>query len=611
MLLPTVIAVALSCAVFVSLQWHASLGDNEQRLRTLAVLVAQNVASPLAFLSKEDATRILAALQGEPAVKAAVVFDRNGEPFAVYRTPDTRQPLPDPGPGNGLHREEGRLLMYYPVSEGGRLFGTLCIRWDLGPWYAGMRTYTVGALGVLVACIAVAVLIGQLLQQKITDPILALARNAVQIGHDKDYAVRAAVPDTFELATLALAFNEMVGETQAGHARLAAEMETTRRTEQQLRLITDATPGLISYIGSDGRYRFVNRQYEIWFGLAQDQVIGRTMSEVLGEPTFTRLKPHFDRACSGETVEFEVEAPYREEAVRWIHAHYIPHRQSDGRVQGVFVLVLDMTERKRMEASLAQAHAALERQNHSLEATVQERTARMQEVIGELEAFSYSMAHDMRAPLRSMQGFSRLLLEEHAAGLDEEGKSHLRRIVGSAGRLDHLIQDVLNYSRIVRRELNMEYLDTTALIEEIIATYPNLQPASARIQCDHPLPPVWANTAALTQVVSNLLGNAVKFVKPGTTPEVRISAECFDGPNGSTKWVRLSVTDNGIGIPRSSQHRLFSMFQRLHRPELYEGTGMGLAIVRKAVERMGGRLGVESEEGRGSRFWVELKGEEA
>ena len=122
---------------------------------------------------------------------------------------------------------------------------------------------------------------------------------------------------------------------------------------------------MISYIDHDARYRFVNRQYEKWFVASPDQILGRTMAEVLGEAAFQRIQPHFERARRGETVEFEVEAPYRDGGSRWVHAHYIPHRASDGRVLGVIVLVLDMTERKRMEASLAKAHAELEAHNRN------------------------------------------------------------------------------------------------------------------------------------------------------------------------------------------------------------------------------------------------------
>lgn len=611
-LLPTAIAVMLSSAVFVAVQWRTTLIDNEQRLRTLAMVVAENCGSSLAFSDPSDGAKVLHALQSEAAVRDAVLFDNTGAVFAAFRAPTAKVAVPRAPLPHGLYSEKARLSIYHPVTEGGRPYGTLFIRWDLNPWYAKMRTYTGAAFGILAASLAAALLIGRVLHRRLSTPILELAETASVIARQRNYSVRAGIPPTSELAALAEAFNTMLDETQKVQARLSEEVEATRRAEQQLRLVTDATPGLISYIDREKRYRFVNRQYTTWFGLDSSAILGRTMAEVLGEEAFARLEPHFDRARKGETVEFETEVPYREGGTRWIQAHYIPRRAKTGEVNGVFVLVLDVTERRRMEASLAKAHAELERHSQTLEATVAERTARLREAVGELEAFSYSIAHDMRAPLRSMQGFSRLLLEEHAKQLDEAGQSYLRRIVASSDRLDRLIQDVLNYSRVVQHDLRMERVDIQKLLEGIIATYPNLQPPRANIRIESPLPPVNANPAALTQVISNLLGNAVKFVKNGTHPEVRVSAarKVESTPDGEIAWVRLQFTDNGIGVPRDAQKRLFAMFQRLHRPELYEGTGMGLAIVRKAVERMGGRLGVESEEGRGSCFWVELKAEQ-
>jgi signal transduction histidine kinase len=192
-------------------------------------------------------------------------------------------------------------------------------------------------------------------------------------------------------------------------------------------------------------------------------------------------------------------------------------------------------------------------------------------------------------------------VDEYSHELKPEARHYLTRISNSAERLDRLIQDVLNYSRIVNGELALEPVDPGPLLEEIIDSYPHLQKAKGHIVIEKPLPAVMANRAALTQVISNLLGNAVKFVAPGVEPSVIVRAE------NSREKVRFWIEDNGIGIEPQAQKRIFQLFQRLHRPELYEGTGLGLAIVRKSAERMGGAVGVESEPGKGSRFWFELK----
>lgn|GEM_PF-1432654 len=263
-----------------------------------------------------------------------------------------------------------------------------------------------------------------------------------------------------------------------------------------------------------------------------------------------------------------------------------------------------LNERKAAEAELTRAQEQLREYAANLERTVAERTARLNETVQELEAYSYSIAHDMRAPLRAMLGFSEILMEEHGNQLDEQVETYVERISSAANRLDQLIQDVLTYSRVVRGDIPLGPLNTEKLLREIIESYPNLQRPDIRIEIVRPLPVVRANPAALTQVFSNLLGNAVKFVRPDVPPRIKIHAEPATADN---RRVRFWFEDNGIGIEPESAERIFQMFQRLNRAELFEGTGVGLAIVRKAVERMGGSVGVESEVGRGSRFWVELK----
>src|SRR6185436_8357762 len=157
----------------------------------------------------------------------------------------------------------------------------------------------------------------------------------------------------------------------------------------------------------------------------------------------------------------------------------------------------------------------------------------------------------------------------------------------------------LQYAKVVREKLPLGPIEPTPILRGILESYPTLQEPHLQIQLVEPLPPVIANEAGLAQCFSNLLGNAIKFVKPGTVPRVHVSAET----RGS--HVRFWFKDNGIGIPSEYQERIFGMFQQLDKS--YEGTGIGLALVRKTAERMGGQVGVESEPGKGSRFWLELQ----
>jgi signal transduction histidine kinase len=250
---------------------------------------------------------------------------------------------------------------------------------------------------------------------------------------------------------------------------------------------------------------------------------------------------------------------------------------------------------------LRAAHKQIQMHARDLEKIVAERTARLHDTIGELEAFSYSVSHDMRAPLRAMSRYAEVLLEDAGGKLEGCERQYLERIVSNSKRLDALIQDALTYSRVCQAELELKPVELSPLINGIIEQYPALHPDKADIDCKTPLLPVLGHDASLTQALANLLVNAVKFVEPGTRPHVVIWTELEHSE------VRICVRDNGIGIAPEDQQRIFGMFARIHSEKLYEGTGIGLAIVRKAAERMGGASGVESEPGRGSTFWIQLK----
>jgi PAS domain S-box-containing protein len=241
-----------------------------------------------------------------------------------------------------------------------------------------------------------------------------------------------------------------------------------------------------------------------------------------------------------------------------------------------------------------------------LEERVAERTAALRETNAELESFSYSVSHDLRAPLRAMQGFASALLEDYGPRLEAAGQDYARRIVSAARRMDALIQDLLVYSRVSRSQLEIGAVSWRSVVEAAQTQLDaELREREARVTVEEPLRSVTGHQATLVQVTANLLGNAIKFVPPGTAPRVRVWTEARG------QKVRCWVEDNGMGIAPEHQERIFGIFERLHSGDRYPGTGIGLAIVRKGVERMGGRVGVESTPGEGSRFWVELEAAES
>jgi two-component system sensor histidine kinase/response regulator len=257
----------------------------------------------------------------------------------------------------------------------------------------------------------------------------------------------------------------------------------------------------------------------------------------------------------------------------------------------------EVLERTKFAAEISKLNEALEEKNRELV----DRSAQLQETVQELERYSYSISHDMRAPLRAMKGYSDILLEEAGPKIAPEHQAFLQKIASAAKRLDRLIEDVLSYSLLSRSKFKLTPVDSDQLIREIIEQYPGLQLPEADIRIEGQLPMVWANEAILTQCISNLLGNAIKFVPAKVTPMIVVRAEVSG--EDATFWFE----DNGIGIAPRDLDRIFGIFVQVHSSESYRGTGIGLSIVRRAAEKMGGQVGVESTLGEGSRFWLKIR----
>jgi signal transduction histidine kinase len=257
----------------------------------------------------------------------------------------------------------------------------------------------------------------------------------------------------------------------------------------------------------------------------------------------------------------------------------------------------------QLAIALQQTNLREQLQNYTaqLEQRVAERTAELQETNDELEAFSYSVSHDLRAPLRTLQGFTQALMEDYGSQLDDLGQDYARYIVEAAVSMDTLIADLLAYSRLGRTEIQIQPTDLSRVLAEALSQLDTeRRERNAQIILEAPLPQVMAQYRILVQVLTNLLSNAIKFVKPDVQPQVRVWAEERENS------VRFWVEDNGLGIAEEHQERIFRVFERLHGIEAYPGTGIGLAIVRKGIEHMGGRVGVVSQPDKGSRFWLEF-----
>jgi PAS domain S-box-containing protein len=396
--------------------------------------------------------------------------------------------------------------------------------------------------------------------------------------------------------------------TQLRRARIAeiqrqesAEYKRAENANQWLAAIVESADDAIISKDLDGLITSWNNSAERIFGYTAEEAIGQPVTMLIPadrpdeEPEILALTRQGERIDHYETLRRRKDGSLVE-----ISLKVSPIRDAYGKVMGASKVARDITGYKQTELALKLANEQLANVNEELERRVQERTASLQTAIEQMEEFSYSVSHDLRAPARAMQGYARVLLDDYGDRLDETGKDFLERIIRGGTRMDRLIQDILTYSRLSRREVELQTVSLDKLVREIVQQYPEMLAGGATMVIQEQLLSVIGHEPSLAQAISNLLNNAVKFVAPGTAPYVRIRTE----QRGD--HVCLWISDNGIGIKPEYQSRLFGMFERVHPEQRYEGTGIGLAIVRKAVERMGGKVGVESDGLTGSSFWIQL-----
>lgn len=384
--------------------------------------------------------------------------------------------------------------------------------------------------------------------------------------------------------------------------RDATKQRAGEMTAKKLAALVENSDDAIYSTDLDGVITGWNPAAERIFGFSKKEIAGRPVSIIVPPDRIHEESQIINRIHRGERVShYETVRQRKDGSQMDISLMVSPMKDVvTGQIIGISKIARDITAHKRMEQDLARAHAELEDYAHNLEDLVNERTATLQQTVADLEAFSFTISHDLRSPLRAMEGFAHTVLAEYSDKLDDRGREYLERINQAAIRLDKLILEVLSYSRIGRSDTSIVPIRLDELMEDILETYPEIRAANPDVTIAHPLHAVLGTQTLLAQCVSNLLNNAVKFVRPGVRAKIRVWTEQRDST------VRFFVEDNGIGIPENLQARVFEPFQRAHPRAGYEGTGMGLAIVRKAMQRMNGSVGVESRDGHGSTFWLEL-----
>jgi PAS domain S-box-containing protein len=382
-----------------------------------------------------------------------------------------------------------------------------------------------------------------------------------------------------------------------------------RESEERNRRITQCVPDLVWTIDLSGRFTYANASVERTHGWTVEEVMKLTFREMVTprqalkaaamfeDDVRKAMEPHYDH---NSIRTLESEELRKDGSVFWAEVNAAFLWSDDGKPMGIIGITRNITERKRAEEALRRSDAEIRQLNAELELRVSDRTAQLQKANQELESFSYSVSHDLRTPLRHIAGYVNLLNAHAGAALDEEGHRLLGNVAEASKRMGRLIDDLLTFSRISRAQMRLGLISMNQLVEECRQELaPDLK--ERRIEWVIPaLPEVPGDRALIKQVLLNLLGNAVKYTRKRADARIEVGFEMKE-----SEW-QFNVRDNGIGFNMKYVSKLFGVFQRLHSDAEFEGTGIGLANVRRVILRHGGRTWAEGEINRGAVFCFTL-----
>jgi PAS domain S-box-containing protein len=581
LILTTVIVSMLLVMIGIAAYEYSTYRDRLAReLGDDAAFIAAHSAPPLAFGDAETGRAILATLEALPEITIAVLYTVEGDVFASYFRSDQPAISPPPTPGpDGLRHTEQYLILVRAVAEKEQRLGTLYLRADLSAhMQEQMIRYIMIVMLVGLAITGGALLLQKLLDRLISEPLLQLAMMAERVAAG-DLKGQVPVYSDDEIGRLAGSFNHMTVELAHSYARL-------EESRARLAGIIEGTTDLIAALDLDFKFITFNKAYRDAFAEIFGTEIepGMSLMEALAHlpeelATLTKI---WGRALHGEEFTVEREFGTGEMARKHMEMTYSSIRNQQGELIGASHIARDITERKRAEEEMEQLLTELARSNR------------------ELEQFAYVASHDLQEPLRMVASYVQLLKKKYRGKLDEKAMQYIDFAVDGSVRMQKLIEGLLAYSRISRRSNQFKMISANEIFSQAVANLAAIIGENqAKITRDY-LPLLSGDETQLIQLFQNLLSNAIKYRQPDILPVVHVSAKLE-----KKEWV-FAVRDNGIGIEPQYFDRIFLIFQRLHTRREYAGTGLGLALCKRIVERHHGRIWVESTPGRGSTFFFTL-----
>jgi signal transduction histidine kinase len=628
-------ALGLACTAFIAYDLVSFRQAMDRNLSIQAQIVGTNSASALLFDDPQAAEKTLSGLQAAPNIVSAGIYMPDGHPFAGYWREGESQlsRLPTlPEARSQVHWLRDRhIVLIQAILFQGKTVGFAYIQSDLHDLSLRMQRYGLIVTAVFLASLLIALVTSAFIRQIVGDRIVGLAETARVVSLDKVYSARASRTDDHdELAALIDNFNEMLAqiegrdtalqseivERKQAEERLAIQAEELSwqaddllRTKESLRAQTEIFALVLNSVGEGLVAADENGKFLLW-NPAAERIFGRGPAAI---PT-ADWSAHYDiylpdgvtpipvaqlplvRAMAGEECEVEmvVHNPQSGKAT-WIEASAHPMRDPSGESKGGVVALRDATQRKSDEREIR-------RLNEDLERRVIERTAELQAANKELESFSYSVSHDLRAPLRHISGFTRILVEDFGTSLPEEAHQHLKRIEQGTNRMGRLVDELLSLTRMGRQALAVQATGLGSLVTDVITLLePEIEGRKVEWKIGD-LPFVECDPTLMRQVFQNLISNALKYSRPRSPAVIEVGQMEKDGTRG------IFVRDNGVGFSMKYADKLFGVFQRLHRAEDFEGTGVGLATVQRIIQKHGGRIWAEAELDRGATFYFTLAG---
>lgn len=577
MMLTSGVVVLLTLAAFLAYEFFTYRKTAISELSSIGSIVATNSTAALAFDSQEEAAEILSALHAESQIILAGLYDKDGNVFSVYPEGKAAELPPFKGEeGYGLTAEY--LEGFQPVVQGNVRLGTLFIRSNMAKAKERFQLYFILSGALAVGALVLAFIVSSRLQKRISRPILSLARTAAQVSASQDYSLRASKENNDEIGSLTDAFNTMLSEIASQNRELHA---------RHVRLGNMVQGMGDSYLCLDAQWRItdINHRALAQMNRHRDEIMGKTIWEEFPELEGTTIWEEYHRAMRDRTTTSFV--THSEFYSIWLDVRVLP--QDDG----IAIFYSDITKYKQAEEEVRSF-------NQKLEAMVAERTRELEAANKELESFSYSVSHDLRAPLRSIHGYMNIFAEEYRSKLDDEASRLINIIQHNAQRMGQLIDDLLSFSRLGRKELMKGTISMEDMVDNIWEELRKEQDGRDIDFTRASLPSAFADSVTIRHVWTNLLSNAVKYT--GRKPQAIIEV----GGRVEGNRVVYFVRDNGSGFDMRYYEKLFGVFQRLHSQEEFEGTGVGLAICQRILHRHGGTIWADARPDDGATFYFAL-----